>query len=136
MRVVGGDAADCNGEREERGKGEELIGELGYSWLNNCYTGVLKHANLLTVVGDKLAEENIGNCLLRPIGGNLVLLSATGGASMAEVLHENSLWFESLGPGPRRILLLDALLGSDVRVSHFTLGPTISSRGWQAYGAP
>ncbi|GAB4861040.1 hypothetical protein Ancab_036199, partial [Ancistrocladus abbreviatus] len=76
--------------------------ELEYSRLRGSYTGVLKTVNTLPIPGDKLVEAGIRNCLIRPIGGNLVLLSATGDASMARIMRENHFfftsWFETIHP--------------------------------------
>ncbi|GAB4834922.1 hypothetical protein Ancab_033189, partial [Ancistrocladus abbreviatus] len=68
--------------------------ESELSWLRGSFTGILKSINTLLDLGKKVKEAGIRNCLTRPIGGNLILLTTTGVESIEEIARKNRSIFE------------------------------------------
>ncbi|GAB4829544.1 hypothetical protein Ancab_019215, partial [Ancistrocladus abbreviatus] len=83
---------------EDRVKSRNLINnfnmeittcKLEYEWLKGCYTGVVKSRMSITNLETQMTKAGISNCVILPIGGNLVLLSAEGDTSMENIMADN-----------------------------------------------
>ncbi|GAB4843381.1 hypothetical protein Ancab_013345 [Ancistrocladus abbreviatus] len=82
----------------DRGKSRNLINnfnmeiktcKLEYEWLKGCYTEVVKSRMSITKLGARLIKASISNYVIRPIGGNLVLLSVKGDTRMEKIMVDN-----------------------------------------------
>ncbi|GAB4846996.1 hypothetical protein Ancab_026008 [Ancistrocladus abbreviatus] len=71
-------------------------------WLKGSFTGVLKPRCLLPNMFERMVSATAPFCAIRPIGGRLVLLTASGEFDMASVVAHNwdklSLWFDEVRP--------------------------------------
>ncbi|GAB4854566.1 hypothetical protein Ancab_023147, partial [Ancistrocladus abbreviatus] len=71
-------------------------------WLKGSFTRVLKSSCLLSSIQDRMVCEAIPLCEIRPLGGRLVLMIASGESNMANIVANNheklSLWFDAVRP--------------------------------------
>ncbi|GAB4836294.1 hypothetical protein Ancab_001210 [Ancistrocladus abbreviatus] len=65
---------------------EASLCEADFSWLQDCYVGEIKSMELLEGLQDMQRLAGLFSCQVRPLGGMLVLLSASKGASMSDTL--------------------------------------------------
>ncbi|GAB4860745.1 hypothetical protein Ancab_035908, partial [Ancistrocladus abbreviatus] len=82
----------------DRGKSRNLINnfnmeiatcKLEYEWLKGCYTGVVELRMPITKLKAQLIKVGISNCVVRLIGGNLVLQSVKGDTRMEKIMADN-----------------------------------------------
>ncbi|GAB4826722.1 hypothetical protein Ancab_033613 [Ancistrocladus abbreviatus] len=57
--------------------------------LEGNYVGVLKSPNLLVNIRDNCLKEGICECLVRPLGGNMALITAIGKTNLETVVDED-----------------------------------------------
>ncbi|GAB4840394.1 hypothetical protein Ancab_021160, partial [Ancistrocladus abbreviatus] len=85
-----------------------------YEWLNACYIGTVKSPESMTSLGAQLNKVGISKCDMRPIKGNLVLLSANRNETMEKIMSDNQ------GKLARRFTLVQPWEKQDVGYNRIT----------------